>query len=113
MPTKASIEEYCWPFVRHLCASSIRLLAREIEYVDETPGMDQWWKGIIVPADHEPRDCPSKHYDKAYQGESHASGASSLGLWCYLEFSGRLSGMSRGLWLVRRLLVVVLRPGAG
>src|SRR5262249_46675245 len=28
------------------------------------------------------------------------SGASSLGLWCYLEFSGRLSGMSRGLWLV-------------
>jgi hypothetical protein len=71
IPRKPEAQEYNPPRDRHKCWSAIRLIASEVRYVEETPGITWWWEHITIPADHTLDECPYKYNDVNFAGETH------------------------------------------
>ena len=40
------------------CHAQIRMTAAEYRYVEEIPGVEMWWEGILWDADHPASQCP-------------------------------------------------------
>ncbi|SRR5258708_9210600 len=70
-PVKPKVAEYRRTPNRNECSSGLRLIAAELRYVDETPGITWWWEDVVLPADHELNECPYAYRDTRYKGETH------------------------------------------